>query len=445
LIVPLAVVALLVALCAFYVAAEFAAVSARRTRIEHLADGGDRAAAVLRPILTDSRRLDTLVAASQLGITATNLVLGFYGQLAFAEPLVAPRLTGLGLSAGAATGAAATLVLIVLTIALVLFGEIVPKAIALRHPERVALAAAYPMLLSMRLFRPLIWMFNGAGNLLLRPFGRSVADQHRHLHSPQEIELLVAESTHAGELDPVEREMLRNAIDLAELVARQIMIPRNQLAMAEVGAPVSEMLALVADSPHNRLPVFERDRDHVLGVVHLKDLLRLSVAGGGDVRDAVRRVPFLPETVPITEVWQKLIVDREPAAVLLDEYGGTAGLVTQEDLIEEVIGEVLDEFDIRPEGVVYRDGQPPLVRADLLVEEVNDELGIDLPTDGADTLGGLVVSLLGRIAAPGDAVVAGLTELRVHSVRGRSILRVAVTGPGGAVAGHSGGADEVPE
>jgi CBS domain containing-hemolysin-like protein len=429
------VVVLLVAANSFYVAGEFSGVGARRSRIAHMAEGGDRIAARLQPVLEDPDRLDEFVAACQLGITASSLGLGFYGQHAIAGPLLAPWLAQHALMGEvAAFSAAVTLVLVSLTTLQVVFGEIVPKAIALRHPERVALVVAVPMLASIRLFRPLIAVFNGSASLVLRGIGSPTAGRHLHLHSPQEIEFLVAESSQAGRLDPVEREMLRNAFDLGDLVARQVMIPRNRLDMADVDTPVEQLLARLSDASGNRIPVYEETPDAVLGIVHIKDLLRLYLEGSGSLRDVVREVPFLPETVPINQLWQRLIAQGHPAVVILDEYGGTAGLVTQEEIIEEVMGEVMDEYDIKPERIVRRPGAPPLVRGDLLVEEVNDELDLRLPTDGADTVGGLVVDLLGRMPQPGDQVLADGTGLRVHSVRGHSVFRVAILhrneGPG---------------
>ncbi len=417
---------------AFFVLSEFASVRARRTRIEQLADGGNLRAARLLPVLTSPARLDRYVATCQLGITASSLALGFYGQNALA-PILEAWLGG-WLGRASAVAVATVLALVTMTALQILVGELVPKAIAVRHPEQAALWTAAPMRWSERALAPFVWLFNGTANLLLRALRMPAPPAHAHVHSPAEIELLVAESGRAGTLDPVERRMLHNAFDLTQLVARQVMIPRNRLVLAPVDTPVDELLARLATSPFSRLPVYDGSPDNVLGIVHLKDLFRLQVAGGGAVADVVRTVPVVPETMPVGDLWQVLNHRQTYLALVIDEYGGTAGIVTQEDLLEEIIGEVQDEFDAEGEVMEAALGGGSLVRGDVLVEHVNADLGLDLPTDRADTLGGLVVDALGRMAEPGDVVTVAGVRLEVHSVRGRVIERVAVAAS--ASAGH---------
>ncbi len=370
----------------FFVLSEFASVRSRRTRVEQLAEAGDSRAAALVPILNSPMRLDRYVATCQVGITASSLALGFYAQDALA-PLLAGWLDGLVAEAVAAA-LATVLALLALTALQIVLGELVPKAIAIRHPERAALLSVRLMGVSEQLFAPIVWLFNGSANALLRAMGIAGPASHSHVHSPQEIELLVTESGRAGALDAMERQMLHNAFELSQLVARQVMIPRNRLVLAAVNTPVVDLMDLLAASPFSRVPVYEGTPDNVLGIVHLKDLLRLTVAGRGTVAEVVRPVPVVPEAMPVGDLWQLLHQRQTYLALVIDEYGGTAGIVTQEDLLEEIIGEVQDEYDSETEPIVYlADGQVS-VRGDMLVEHVNDVLGLELPTDQADTIGG---------------------------------------------------------
>jgi CBS domain containing-hemolysin-like protein len=418
---------LLVIVNAFFVLAEFASVRSRRTRVEQLADEGDTAARRLLPILEDPDRLDRYVATCQLGITASSLALGFYGQDRL-SPLVAGWL-GPWAAPTTALAIGTAVALVFMTALQIVVGELVPKAVAVRHPERAALWTAAPMRAFERILRPLVWLFNGTANAVVRLLGVAPPAGHSHLHSPAEIELLVAESGRGGALDPVERQMLHNAFDLTQLVARQVMIPRNRLALADVATPVGELLARLATSPFSRIPVYEGSQDNILGIVHLKDLFRLQVAGGGTVPDIVRPVPFVPETMPVGDLWQVLNQRQTYIAVVLDEYGGTAGIVTQEDLLEEIIGEVQDEFDTETEAIEPLPGGGALVRGDVLIEHANSALGLELPTDRTDTVGGLVTDTLGRVAELGDSVSLAGARLQVVGLRGRSVDRVAITAP----------------
>lgn len=429
------VIALLILLNAFYVAAEFSSVSARRTRIRQMAEEGNRLAGILYPVLINPHRLDDYVAACQLGITASSLVLGFYGQSRLADEL-RPLLTRLGgMQELTAQSVAATSVLLVLTASQVLLGELVPKSIGVRFPERLALVTAAPMRWSALVLRPMTWLFNGAGRLILRLLGQPAAAAHSRTHLPEEIELLVAESARGGLLDADERVMLRNVFRLSDLVAHQVMIPRPRIAAASIDTPLPDLLKLIADSPYTRIPIFEDDLDRIVGVVHLKDVFRAHLAHPAPevgLYDFVREVPLVPEGMPVDQLWSLLTSGHHYMAIVFDEYGGTAGLVTLEDLIEEVFGELQDEFD--HEGpLIARDSDGAiLLRGDVLVEDVNEYLLLDLPTDRANTVGGLVTSLLGRPAQLGDELDISGHTLCVRAVDDLAVTRVSLTLPDNA-------------
>ncbi len=330
---------------ALYVAAEFATVSARRTRINQMAASGHRLARQLLPVLRDSQALDRYVAACQVGITATSLLLGAYGQNVLADRLV-PLLIGMGqLAAPTAHSLAITSMLLLLTGLQMVIGELLPKSIAIQHPERVALATLLPMRWSLRLFQPLIWVLNGSGNLLLRALHFNVQERHADAHTPAEIELLAADSQEGGLLSPGSRHMLHNALRLRDLSARQIMTTRTQIVAAPDTSTVSDLLPVCSQTGFSRLPIYRDNINKIIGFVHIKDLLRSSVGGNDTTSDILRTVTFIPETMSVATIWETLAAQRQHIALVCDEHGGTTGLITYEDLIEQVFGELQDEFD----------------------------------------------------------------------------------------------------
>jgi putative hemolysin len=429
-IIVLAVISILIFFNALYVAAEFATVSARRTRVNQMAGSGNRLAGYLLPIIENSEHLDRYVAACQLGITISSLVLGAYGQSVVAgylvEPLTSllvylePWLGGLGITssefaAAAATSISITGVLILLTILQVIMGELFPKSVAIQYPEQVALAVVVPLRWSLFLFRPLIWLFNGSGNLILRLLKIELHPSHGRAHSAEEIEILVTESHEGGLLDDEKRQMLRNAFRLRDLTARQAMVHRTRIVAAPADSTVAAIMNLALEAGHTRIPLYQDTIDTIIGFVHIKDLFRLHVAGRENLVEILREVVYVPETLAIVDVWETLENRRQYMAVVFDEFGGTAGLITFEDLIEEIFGELQDEFDdetalisLDAEGKIY-------LRGDLLVSDVNEYLGLDLP-DVADTLSGLVLSELGRPAELGDEVAVGDAVIRVEAM-----------------------------
>jgi CBS domain containing-hemolysin-like protein len=419
---------LLVLINAFYVAAEFSTVSARRSKLTQLASEGNSLANILLPIVRDPHKLDTYIAACQIGITASSLVVGFYGQ-AQLTPVLAPLLTKYtGLSPGAAQTITASGVLIFLTGLQVLFGELVPKSIAIQFPEKLAMYTAMPMQWSTILFKPLIWLFNGSGQLILRMTGMTAMTEPVHIHAPQEIMMLFEESSDGGLLDDVERRLLLNSLQLRQLSVRQVMIPRNRMLSASVGLNNEELLSVLAKSPYSRLPLYSGSIDNIVGIIHLKDLLCLKVqTKQQDVKEAMRPVLFVPETMPVDEVFTNLQNKRYHVAIVLDEYGGTSGIVTIEDLIEEIFGELQDEFDT--------DTTPPIlllsdnmiqVRGDVLVSELNEVMDLHLPCIDIDTIGGLVLSTLGRVPNKGEKVDFGDISCIVEKMDGYGVTAIRI-------------------
>jgi putative hemolysin len=329
----------------------------------------------------------------------------------------------------AAAGTAAILVLIVMTVLQMILGELVPKSLAIQYPERLALITALPMKWSADyILKPLIALLNGSGALILRTLGVSYEGGHAHVHSPEEILILVKESHRGGLLDADERQMLSNLFRASARRAEDIAVPRNRVLAADVDEPLSQVLQRVADSAYTRIPVFQGDIDDIIGFVHLRDLFNLYQSDRqADLRTILRPVPFVPETLPIVEVWNRMNQAQSYLAIVFDEYGGTGGLITREDVIEELFGEVQDEFD--RERVLISSSGPDrfVVRGDMLIADLNDRLDLRLPHDLAHTIGGLIVEELGRMAQVGDTVEVAGVRLHVEAVDDLSVSQVCLT------------------
>lgn len=424
--VPFLVIAVLIALTALYVAAEFAAVSARHSRIRQRAEQGDARAASLLPFLEDPHRLDHYIAASQIGITLTSLILGAYSQSTIAVALV-PLLQGAGLSPATAQSVASIGVLVVLTILAMVLGELIPKSLALQFPTQVALATVRPMRWSLAVFRFFIGFLNGSGSLALRLMGFPSAG-HRHIHSPEEIDLLIAESRDGGLLEPDEHRRLRRALQLGIRPARHLMVPRPQVAALDLATPVEEVVRIVAESPYTRLPVFRGSIDHVIGFLHTRDLFRrlLDPAPIESIEPLIRPILIVPENVTADRLLTLMREQRSHQAAVMDEFGGVAGLVTLDDVLQEVMGDIADEFkgeEPRPEKLA--DGRvrlPGLLRLD----EAEPWIGILLEGE-SDTVGGRLTEALGHLPAAGERVVVDGVEMEVEAVSGHAVMSVIAT------------------
>jgi len=318
-------------------------------------------------------------------------------------------------------------VLVLLTILQVVIGELLPKSVALQHPERLALAVWWPVKWAIFLFRPLIWIFNGSGNLILRLIGAEPKDSRGSAHSAAEIEILVTESHEGGLLDDEERQLLRNAFRFRDLTAREVMVHRTRLVVAPVESTVLQLLQLALDSGHTRIPLYRENVDTVIGFVHIKDLFRLHLEEDANLASILRDIIHIPESMPVVDLWQSLREQRHYMAIIFDEYGGTAGLITLEDLIEEIFGEVQDEFDDEMALMtIDREDRRIFLRGDLLVSDVNEYLELKLPAEEAVTLGGLVLSSLGHVPTVGEETSFDETVIRVEAMVDQGVSEVSL-------------------
>jgi len=343
-----AVIVLLILVNALYVAAEFAAVGVRRSRIRRLAEDGNPLARRLQVFIEDPHGLDNYIAACQIGITLSSLVLGAYGQATLSGPLT-PRLVGLGVDPGSAQPTAAVVILLGLTITQMILGELVPKSLALQYPTRAALGTVLPMQWSLRVFRPFIVLLNGSGGLLLRLAGLRNAG-HRHIHSPEEIALLIAESRDGGLLEPEEQVRLHRALSLGLRTAKQLMVPRERLAAVRADMPFEQLVQEMAASPYTRLPVYRSSLDDIIGFVRTKMVVLhyVRLRNQGSIENVLQPISFVDESMPADRLLAFLRQRRSHQAIVRDATGRVTGLVTLADVLADLLGRTPDEFGQGP-------------------------------------------------------------------------------------------------
>lgn len=421
-------VVVLVLLNGFFVAAEFSLVSVRQTRIQELVDSGNTRAETVQTALKNP---DRVIAATQLGITLASLGLGWIGEPALShliEPVLelVPAQLRFGLSHGFAAG----LSFAIITFLHVVVGELAPKSIALQNPESASLVVAGPTLWSERLFKPFIWALNGTGNALLRLVGVEPASGHQLVHSVEELKMLVTASTEGGVVAQQESELLHAIFDFGDLLVRHVMIPRTEITAVEADLPLDEILPLITESTYTKIPIYDDDLDNIVGIMHVKDLLRTMLESGWEkstVRDLVREPLYVPETLPVSALLHEMRGNRQHIAIVLDEFGGTAGLVTLEDLLEEIVGEVSDPFDkFIPEIQRLPDGSY-LIDGLCLMEDVNNSLDLNLQDPAYDTIAGYTLGKLGRIPKVNDKVEDDQVIIQVEAMDGMRIDRLKLT------------------
>jgi putative hemolysin len=425
--VAILIVITLLLVNALYVAAEFAAVSVRRSRIQQLAADGNPLASWLLPILESPEALDRYIGASQIGITLSSLVLGAYAQQTFAVWLT-PYFAQLGnLQEIAAQSTSTAVVLLTLTIAQVVFAELVPKLVALQYPTQSSLYTFIPMLASLWIYRPFIKFLNGSALLLLRLLGTPY-QAHRHIHSPDEIELLIAESRDGGLLEPDEHRRLQRALRLNLRQAKQLMVPRRRIAALDIKTPLHEVIGIVAQSPFSRLPVYRDSLDHIVGILHTKELVRWFVSEGSTttLADLIRMVPTVHESVTADRMLRELRERRSHQALVVDEFGGTSGLLTLEDVLAELLGHVGDEFKAaHPAAEPLPDGRLRLPGG-MAIPDAATALDDEWETD-ASTIGGMVIEALGHLPTPGERITIGEHDFEIERVADRIVESVIVS------------------
>jgi CBS domain containing-hemolysin-like protein len=420
------IITALIVLNGLFVAAEFAIVGAPRAAIESRAARGHRLARLVQAILEDPRQQDRYIATAQLGITVASLGLGMYGEHVLAD-WIESQFTRMPLTHGwlAAHGLASVLAVTILTYFHIVIGEMVPKSLALQQAERLVLLITPPMLWTKNLFFPFVVALNGLGNTVLKTLGvnrrEQTADQY---YTPEELQLIVQESEELGVLRSDSGQMLQELFEFGDLTAGQVMVPRVRITGIPLGTPPDRIRDLLSRVPHTRYPVHEGDLDHIVGMVHIKDLLRLLLGGESIAQHHVRPVPLLPETAPLDDVLAAMRRDRAQMVIVIDEHGGTAGIVTLQDLFEEVVGD-LERSPGAPQ--VYRDRLGRLrVPGTMRLDELGQEFDLELEHEDVDSVSGLILTLLGRPPHVGDTVKYERLQLDVTAVKGRGVEEAAV-------------------
>ena len=421
---------LLVLLNAFFVGAEFALVRSRRTRLEAMTRSGDRLA---RIALRASSNISRVLSASQLGVTLASLGLGWVAESTVGD-MFATLFSNLpfAIEASVRLTIGATIALIVVTYLHVVFGELTPKAAALNHPEALARWLAPPLLLFALVTKPFTWFLNRSSQTILHALGQEAAGQDEAVHSPEEIRLLVEQSQEGGQMQAHDADLIDAVFEFSEKNAREVMTPRTELVALPVEATLSEVLGVVQESGLSRYPVYDESIDNIIGVVLAKDLLKLlaprSHTEAFDLPSMMRPVHVIPGSREVDEVLADFKRLKEHMAIVLDEYGGTAGVVTMEDLLEEIVGEILDEYDTPEdaEAPLHTRAGETLVPGSTHIGELNEHFGLTVPDEDYTTIGGYVFGVLGRLPVVGDRVIAGGAIFTVREMDGRRIETLAV-------------------
>jgi magnesium and cobalt exporter, CNNM family len=413
---------ILVALNGFFVAAEFALVKVRPTQLDPHVSRGSRRARAARHMLD---HLDAYLSATQLGITLASLGLGWVGEPAFAW-LVGPVIGLLpGASPAVVSTASVTVAFLVITTLHIVIGEQAPKTLAIRESEAAALVISLPLLIFYKLTYPIIWVLNRSANGVLRLVGVQPVAEGDLGHDEGELRLLLA-SAAPGRLSKQKWELLDNIFELSERSARQIMLPRADVVYLSTTRSLAENLAIARQSGHTRFPLCDGDLDHAVGLVHIKDLFRTG-EGLASLEQVARKLAFVPETLELDRLLRRMRTERLHMAAVVDEYGGVSGIVTMENVIEEIVGSIQDEFDREKPELTKAGRNVYVVSGGMLVDDLEQALGLELSDRDEDTLGGVVLSELGGTPTAGAHVELGPVDLEILEVDGHRIKSVRVT------------------
>ena len=419
-------IVVLLALNGFFVAAEFALVRSRRTRLEAMARAGDKMA---RIALRATANLPRLLSASQLGITVASLALGALAENALGSQLeVWLGTLPLGLRLAVRVGIASAIAITIVTYLHVVFAELAPRSVALAHPERFARLLAPALIIFETIVRPFTIVLNWSAEFVLRIAGQRPQPFEESVHSPEELRILVEQSEEKGALEAADADMLEGVFEFSEKNAREVMTARTEIDALPLDASLDETLQLIAESQRSRYPVYEETIDNIIGLVLAKDLL--PVLRNPPVEFSLRAVMRPVHVVPGSREVEEVLADfkrlKEHMAIVLDEYGGTAGVVTMEDLLEEIVGEILDEYDEPPEAPEREGPDIVVVAGSTHIGELNERFGLSVPDEDYTTIGGFVFGALGRLPVTGDRVTAGNAVFTVRDMDGRRIESLAI-------------------
>ncbi|MBC1458933.1 hemolysin family protein [Listeria newyorkensis] len=383
------IIALLIAISAFFVATEFAIVKMRPSRLDQLISEGNKRATLAKHIYA---HMNAYLSACQLGITISSLGLGWLGE-STVEAALHPLFVMFELPSSVTSVLSFTIAFVLITFLHVVVGELVPKTLAIDKTEAVALAVARPLHIFYKVMFPFIWLLNESAVVIAKLFGLETANDHEIAHTEEELRIIVGESYKSGEINQSEFSYVNKIFDFDERMAKEVMIPRTEIVTVDTGGTIADLSDIMKYERYTRYPVIEGDKDHIIGVLNLKEILSAYVENGSDplfsIDPYVKPIIRVIETIPIKELLIRMQRERSHIAILLDEYGGTSGLVTVEDIVEEIVGDIRDEFDADeiPEIRKIKDGHF-IIDAKVLIDQVNNMLGTDIEEEEVDTIGG---------------------------------------------------------
>ncbi len=425
-ILDLLLVVFLIFMNGFFVAAEFCCVKMRSSRLETMiAEGSSRAKYAKQ--LTD--HLDSSLSVTQLGITLASLGLGWVGEPAVAQ-LILPLTRSVGLSDDVGHTVALAIAFSLITSLHIVLGELTPKSMAIANVERIMLAIAFPMVLFGKVMKPFVWILNTVANHISRHLGYEVMGENEDAHTEEEIRLLMKESYRQGLINSTEADFVDNVFSFTELNAREIMVPRTDMICLYLDDTPAERIKTILEEQQTRYPVCYEDKDHIIGFIHVKDLLPPLVRGETlNLRRYIRKALIVPESMDGSVLLRTMQAQGSQLAIVADEYGGTAGMVTVEDIVEQIVGDIRDEFDEERESLEWRGEDLGSIDAKLLLEEVNDLLGIRIEDEDVDSIGGWIYDRLGEAPRVGHMAAHTGALFFVEEVDGVRITRVLVRLP----------------
>lgn len=426
----LALTVALIVLNGFFVATEFAIVKVRVTRIRELADDGNLTAIQVNDVLNN---INSYLSACQLGITLASLGLGWIGEPAIADRIVIPIFSYFKMNPESpiVTTIAFIIAFLIITTLHIVFGEIAPKSIAIQDAEKIAMAVTKPMKIFMLVFKPFIFLLNLASNGTLRLFGIKITDNHDIVHSEEELRMIISASGHdnGGELGEAQAELLDNVFDFGHRLSRQVMAHRTDMIILDVDESLSENIRIALEGGHTRYPVMQEDADNIIGFCHTKDLFALyQETKKGSLQKIIRPVLMVPESVQVLKLLRQMQKERQHIAIIVDEYGGTAGLVTIYDLLEEIVGDLPDEFEpVEEEWIIKLSEDTYNVDGRLPMADLEEEMGQKVSCEeNCDTVGGFAYWAFGKIPEAGEEITAGQFNIKVLEMDGNRVSRVEI-------------------
>ncbi|MCY8222316.1 hemolysin family protein [Bacillus haynesii] len=420
-------VAGLIALTGFFVAVEFAIVKVRRTKIDQLIIQKKKGALAAKEVTS---HLDEYLSACQLGITVTALGLGWLGEPTM-QTLLHPLFSKIGLNESMTHILSFLAAFLSVTYLNVVIGELAPKTIAIQKAEAVTLLLAQPMIWFYRIMFPFIWLLNHSARMITSLFGLKPTGEHELAYSEEELRTLLSESYQSGEINQNELRYVNNIFKFDERTAKEIMVPRNEMTVLSLDDSVKKVKQLIKETKHTRFPVMEEDKDHITGMINIKELLLAELAGGFSLetkplKPYIHPVIHVIETIPVYQLFVKMQKEHTHMAILVDEYGGTSGLVTVEDIVEEIVGDIRDEFDTEEVSAVQKlEDDHYLLNGKVLVSDVNDLLGIHLSDEEIDTIGGWMLTQ-NIESKPGTTIESEGYRFKVKEMDGHRIVAVEV-------------------